>query len=451
MIRTMTAVKDTKGNEGHKGRGGFRVVRSFRVFLCVLCSFLGVLCANPLSAQPGGFAMPDPKEMSGIPRPVDDLPNGAISVRLIRGALSNNLTGRPVDLHVGPKVITVKTDENGRAEFKDFITGTAGAMVKATADVDGEHLESQEFPAPTRGGIRLMLVATDPNKKAAPAAAPQAAVTGPVVIGSQSRFVLQPREEGVEIFYLLDLSNNQSVPVNPPTPFVFDMPEGASGTAIMEGSSPQATVKGVRVTVQGPFAPGHTFVQVAASLPAEDGWIEIAQKLPANLEQLAVIVKKVGDTTLKSPQVKEQREMPADGEVFIAATGGPVDAGRPIELTVDGVPHHSQMPRRVALALATAVVLVGAWFATRTTVDATTLAAARKRLIARREKLFNELGRLERDKRSGRADDRRYAARREELVLSLEQIYSELDRHDDLPGTVNQSGTGARLDGAAAS
>jgi hypothetical protein len=219
----------------------------------------------------------------------------------------------------------------------------------------------------------------------------------------------------------------------------------------MEGSSPQASVKGVRVSVQGPFAPGHTFVQVAASIPAEDGWIEIAQKLPANLEQLAVIVKKVGETTLKSPQLKEQREMPADGEVFIAATGGPVEAGRPIELTVDGVPHHSQTPRRAALALATAVVLVGAWFATRTTVDANTMAAGRKRLIARREKLFKELARLEQDKRVGRTDDRRYAARREELVSALEQIYSELDSHDDLPDPVSQSGPGARLEGLGAS
>jgi hypothetical protein len=392
--------------------------------------------------------MPDPKQMSGIPRPVDDLPNGAISVRLIRGSLSNNLTGHPVDLHVGSKVITVKTDENGRAEFKDVISGTAGAMVKATAEVDGEHLESQEFPAPTRGGIRLMLVATDPTKKSAPAAP---AVTGPVVIGSQSRFVLQPREEGVEIFYLLDLSNNQSVPVNPPTPFVFDLPDNATGATIMENSSPQASVKGVRVTVQGPFAPGHTFVQVAASLAAEDGWIEIAQKLPAHLEQLAVIVKKVGETTLKSPQLKEQREMPADGEVFIAATGGPVDAGRPIELTVDGVPHHSQAPRRVALMLSTMVVLVGGWLATRSTVDATTLVTIRKRLIARREKLFNELGRLEQDKRSGRTDDRRYASRREELVSSLEQIYSELDGDDGLPEPVGHSGLGGRLDGLGAS
>ncbi len=216
--------------------------------------------------------MPDPKQMSGIPRPVDDLPNGAISVRLIRGSLSNNLTGHPVDLHVGSKVITVKTDENGRAEFKDFITGTGGATVKATAEVDGEHLESQEFPAPTRGGIRLMLVATDPNKKDS-AATPENAVSGAVVVGSQSRFVLQPREEGVDVFYLLDISNNQSVPVNPPAPFAFDMPDGATGTTIMDGSSPQASVKGTRVTVAGPFAPGHTFVQVAASLPADDGSI----------------------------------------------------------------------------------------------------------------------------------------------------------------------------------
>ena len=127
--------------------------------------------------------MPDPKQMSGIPRPVDDLPNGAISVRLIRGSLSNNLTGHPVDLHVGAKVITVKTDENGRAEFKDFITGTGGAMVKATAEVDGEHLESQEFPAPdARRDPADAGRHRSEQKSTRPRAAPPA-VTGPVVAG----------------------------------------------------------------------------------------------------------------------------------------------------------------------------------------------------------------------------------------------------------------------------
>ena len=420
----------------------------FKTVLCLLC-VLGVGWAQPV-AQQGGFAMPDAKEMSGIPRPVDDLPNGTVSVRLIRGSLSNNLPGHPVDLHVGSKVITVKTDENGRAEFKDLITGTAGATVKATADVDGEHLESREFPAPTRGGIRLMLVATDPNKPATPKPAPGApAPTGTLLIGEQSRFVLQPREEAVDVFYLLDIANNQSMAVNPPVPFAFDMPDGALGTAIMEGSSPQASVKGTHVAVEGPFAPGHTFVQVAASLPAEGGSIAIAQKLPANLAQLAVIVKKLGETTLKSPQLKEQREMPADGEIFIAATGGPVAAGRPIEINVDGVPHHSQAPRRVALTLALGVALIGVWFAARPAVDATAQAGERKRLIARREKLFNELARLDQDRRSGRADERRAAARREELVSSLEQIYNALDSHGvDAAG---RAGVAAPLDGLGAS
>src|SRR6516164_4811626 len=111
----------------------------------------GVICAfaslAQLSAQ---FQMPDPKQMSGIPRPVDDLPAGSISVRLIRGSLSNNIAGHPVDLRVAGKVRTVKTDENGRAQFDNL---PAGSPVKATTDVDGEHLESQEFSAPSQGGI----------------------------------------------------------------------------------------------------------------------------------------------------------------------------------------------------------------------------------------------------------------------------------------------------------
>src|SRR5262245_32654309 len=107
--------------------------------------------------------MPDPKMMSGIPRPVDDLPAGSISVRLIRGDLSNNIAGHPVELHIGGKVQTVKTDDAGRAQFDKL---PAGAKVQAVAVVDGERLESQEFAAPAQGGIRLMLVATDKEKEA---------------------------------------------------------------------------------------------------------------------------------------------------------------------------------------------------------------------------------------------------------------------------------------------
>src|SRR5581483_6284325 len=59
------------------------------------------------------FQMPDPKQMSGIPRPVTDLPDGHISVRLIRGQLSNSIPDFPVQLFADGKPITVKTDEAG--------------------------------------------------------------------------------------------------------------------------------------------------------------------------------------------------------------------------------------------------------------------------------------------------------------------------------------------------
>jgi hypothetical protein len=408
------------------------------VVLSGLC-VLGVLGGEsaPLLGQAGGFAMPDPKQMSGIPRPVDDLPKGSISVRLIRGALSNNISGHPVDLHIGGKVTTVKTDENGRAQF-DAVP--PGATVKAAADVDGEHLESQEFAAPSQGGVRLMLVATDPAKAAAPA------ITGTVVIGPQSRIVLQPREEAVDVYYLLDIANAGSGPVKTATPFAFEMPPDAVRCGIMQGSSPQATIAGLRVTVEPPFAPGSTFVQVACELPAATGSVDIEQRFPAILEQIAVVVKKVGETTLRSPQVKEQRELPADGETFIAATGGAVAAGQPLELSISGVPHHNPAPRRVALTLVLVIALAGTWFASRRVGEAPAKAAERKRLLARRDKLFGELVRLEQDHRSGRMDDRRYASRRAEVVGALEQIYGALDDDDAGPEHAGRAGLAAPLD-----
>src|SRR5438093_2166029 len=150
QTRTQRGTKDTKATTVR----GPVVAR----FLCVLCSFLCVLCAERVHGQ---IAMPDARAMSGIPRPVTDLPDRSISVRVIRGELSNNIPNQTVQLRVGDKVLTANTDQAGRAQFDKV---TPGATVKASTDVGGEHLESQEFPAPPSGGIRLLLVATDPSK-----------------------------------------------------------------------------------------------------------------------------------------------------------------------------------------------------------------------------------------------------------------------------------------------
>lgn len=388
----------------------------------VLC-VLSVLCGGAfLSAQ---IAMPDPKQMSGIPRPVDDLPSGSISVRLIKGDLSNNITNYPVELHVGDRVQTVKTDDAGRAQFDHL---NAGATVKAVAVVDGERLESQEFPMPGQGGIRLMLVATDKEKAAkAAAAAGEPAVTGAVVLSEQSRVIMEPGDESLELYYLLTITNRASTPVNPPSPFEFEMPSGAGNATVLEGSSPRATANGLWVHVAGPFPPGDTVVQVATSIAIDRGTLDIAQHFPAPFETLAVIVRKLGDLKLTSPQLTRQQDIPdpATGETAIIGEGGTIAAGQTFVLTLSGLAHHSAVPRWTALMLALGIAVVGIW-ASSTSGESKDKGGDRP-LVARREKLFQELVRLENDRRNNRGDRQRYATRREELVAGLEQLYGALD------------------------
>lgn len=366
--------------------------------------------------------MPDPKQMSGIPRPVTDLPNGSISVRLIRGELSNNIPNHTIDLHVGSTVLTAKTDEAGRAQFDKI---TPGARVNAAADVDGEHIESQEFPAPAQGGIRLLLTATD-RSKAAKTGPEAPAAGGELVIAGNSRILVEPGEEVLQLYYILDIVNRARVPLNPSRPFMFDMPPGASACAPLEGASPRAKLNGTNVSIQGPFPPGSTFLHIACNMPGGGASLDLVQRFPAAIEQVAVVVKKVGDTKLASPQLARQQAMAADGETYIAATGPPLAEGQPIVLALTGLPHHSTMPRWMALGIALAIVLAGTWAATRAPDDGPARADERKRLIARRDKLFNDLVRLERDYQNGRADQRRYATRREELVTALEHVYGAL-------------------------
>jgi hypothetical protein len=404
------------------------------LILSIVSALLGGVA---LSAQ---FQMPDPRQMSGIPRPVDDLPAGTVSVRLIRGALSNNVKGHPVELRVGDKVQTANTDENGRAEFRGL---PAGSKLQAVAVVDGERLESQEFPAPSQGGIRLMLVATDKERerqKAEEARAP--AVTGQVVLGGESRIVIQPADEALQIYYLLEISNTARAPVNTVSPFAFDMPTGAVGTTVLEGSSPQVSVTGPRVRVAGPFPPGQTIVRVGTDLPVSSGALEISQKFPATLEQLTVIARKTGDLKLSSPQIDRQQDVPTQGVTVIAATGGTVPAGQAVTLKLSGLPHHSTVPRGIALSLVGIIVVAGVWAAS-VSRDPTAAASERKRLMARREKLFQDLVRLEQDRRRGRVDQARYGVRREELVAGLEHVFGALDSDDAGPEPTDRAGVAA--------
>ena len=375
--------------------------------------------------------------MSGIPRPDPQQPSRSVSVRVIRGAMTNNIASQPVDLLVNGTARTVKTGEDGRSQFEDL---TPGATLQAVTVVDGQRLESQQFPAPAAGqpGIRLLLVATG---GAASAGAP--AVAGEVAIGGRSRIVIEPDDESVRVYYLLELVNNASAPVSPASPFMFQTPTEAQGTTIMEGSAPEATANGTTVRVQGPFPPGGTFVQVAYALPAASGSVDIVQTFPTALDHLPVMVKKVGGTTFKSPQIDRQQEMPLEGDIYIVGVGDrAISSGQAITLSIGGLPHHTTAPRWTALSMALGIAVVGFWAAWRPETPKTR-ADERKQLIARREKLFQDLVRLEADARRGKADPSRYAPRREEIVGALEHVYGALDTDDTSPEPADRAGRAA--------
>jgi hypothetical protein len=158
---------------------------------------------------------------------------------------------------------------------------------------------------------------------------------------------------------------------------------------------------------------------------------------------LAIAAQKVGNLTISSKQVTRMQEMPSDdGQTYIAAVGGAIKAGEPILLTLTGLPYHSRVPRWTALTLVIAIAVIGVWGATRP-IDAGAAQSERKRLVARREKLLQELVRLESDHRRGRVDAARFQPRREELLLALEQVYGALDTDDTGPEPADQRGLAA--------
>jgi hypothetical protein len=372
--------------------------------------------------------MPDVRQMSGVPLPVSDAAPGSVSVRVVRGALTNAVPNQPVDLIGGASPVTVKTNDAGRAEFTNL---TPGTRVKAVTVVDGARLESQEFEVPRTAGIRLLLVATDPTQKADPGGAVREppltqapAQPGTVTLGGESRFVIEVGDDGMNVFNLFQVVNTRPTPVQTDA-LVFELPGAAEHVTVLQGSSPQAVAAGKRVTVTGPFAPGATNVEFAYTLDLGARETTIRQTLPAPLPQVTVLMQRVGEMHMTSPQFSGHRDMTAEGQAYILGQGPGLKAGETLTIDLTGLPAPATWPRNVALGLAVLILAGGGWLASRPRSDATEGAGRTKQLETRRERLFERLAELETQRE--RLDAERYAERRRELVGALEKIYAELD------------------------
>lgn len=383
-----------------------------------------IAVAAPAYSQ---VAMPDPSAIAGSPLPAPELPNATVSVRVVRERMGNNVADQDVTLLVGGARRTAKTDQQGRAQFAGLPPGT---VVQATTTVDGEELISQQFSVPGTGGVRVALIsgiatAAAREKAAAEAAAREPARPGVVEFGPESRVVLEIQDDVLTVFYLLEVVNNARTPIDIGGPLMIELPTGAAGASMMQGSSPSASAQGDRVTITGPFPPGKTLAQVGFSLPQAGASTTIRQRWPAALAQVFVGVEKIGAIQVSSPQLTDSREVNTEsGAVFIMGTGGRINANEELVIHLSGIPAHSQTLRNVALGLAAIIFGLGAWFAFS---PSKTLASQDAKLRARREKLMNEVVALER-KRRQKPLSAGEESKLQRATSELERVIAELDR-----------------------
>jgi hypothetical protein len=388
----------------------------------------GLITAGVVDAR-AQIEMPDPSLIAGKAIPAPELPAGTVTVRVVREAIGNNITGQDVRVTVGGTTTTARTDAQGRAEFSALQPGAQG---RAEATVTGEALVSDPFTVPSSGGLRVILVAglaQAAERRATEAAAAAAAppIRGVVTFGGETRIVMEFQDDVLRVFYLLNVSNTARAPVDIGGPLIIDLPAGAAGASLLEGSSPSASVSGDRVTVTGPFAPGITAVQVGFELRSTAAELTVTQRWPVALDRVTVAAEKIGALSLTSSQFADTSDVrPGDGSLYVMGTGPGLPAGGVLTMQLSNLPVASRVPSFIALGLAGVILAVGGWLSM---TGSATEQSARVRLVARRDTLLNELAKLE-QRRAPReaAEDPKDGSRRRHLLSELERIYGELDQ-----------------------
>ena len=159
-------------------------------------------------------------------------------------------------------------------------------------------------------------------------------------------------DEALTGFYILQIVNATGTPVQPTEVFTLDLPEGAQGASMMQGSSPQASVAGAKLVVAGPFAPGQTQAQVAFTLPYSAGELTVVQRIPVALAQVTLLLEKAGTMQLESPQVSQHREIKAENRHLHSGSGAGHQGGRRADVYRLGAAAPPLWPRNLALTLA---------------------------------------------------------------------------------------------------
>jgi len=210
-----------------------------RSWLFTLTLALGVLGgASPALAGPG---MPDPRQMSGIPRPDPQIPAGEITVRVLRGSFDEPALDAVVELELRSSngqiaaLRSMTAGNQGRAHFRDlgpFVGGQAVARVV----LDGETIRSQQIDVRSDNGTAVMLV-----KGAAPGRSPAQEVSLPGIV-----FDFDKTPPGTLMVGVFDLGSRKGL-TGTEVQLVVTPPEGGEPSirTVSTGDAGQATFEGL--------------------------------------------------------------------------------------------------------------------------------------------------------------------------------------------------------------
>jgi hypothetical protein len=139
------------------------VIAMTRVLLALAIATVVVVVGAPSARAQMAGAL-------GKPLPSSDLETGAVSIRVVAGSPSSPVIGTEVTLSVNGATRVARTDNSGRAHFKDL---PPGAQLQAkVAGEDGEDVTSEPFALPAQSGVRVMLSTRPWSTSAAAPAAP---------------------------------------------------------------------------------------------------------------------------------------------------------------------------------------------------------------------------------------------------------------------------------------
>lgn len=220
--------------------------------LVVAC--LVLVLAAPASAAPG---MPDPRQMSGIPRPDPQIPAGEITVRVLLGGFDAPALDATVELELRSadgrlaELRSAAAGNQGRAHFRELGAFVGGQAV-ARVTLDGETIRSQQIDIQASTGTAVMLV------KGAPKGGPAQELSLPGIV-----FSFDKAKPGSLMVGVFDLSTSKGLP-KLPVHLDVTLPDGATETRTLEsGELGQTTFEGLEQL------PAGATLQVRAQLEPE--------------------------------------------------------------------------------------------------------------------------------------------------------------------------------------